>query len=322
MGLFRKREQRDLIRIFVASDLHGSTRCFQKFLRAAEFYEADVLMIAGDLTGKMIVPIVEQSGRYTTHFQGRQDEVPFDELAAHEEMIESAGLYAYRTTPDEIEELNADSARVDAIFHALVLERVERWAEMAEDRLRSLDRRCYLIAGNDDYPEIDDVLRGGDRFEFVDGTKATVADRHEVIGLGVANITPWNAPRDLPEQEISARLEALTATLDKPETAIYLIHVPPAGSLLDMAPEIDENLRPTGAGDNMVHVGSTAVRECITATQPLVSLHGHIHESRGYDKIGRTATLNPGSEYGEGLLRGVLVNLSEDKFESHLFVSG
>jgi Icc-related predicted phosphoesterase len=322
VGLFGKRQPRDLTRLFVASDLHGSTRCFQKFLRAAEFYEADVLMIAGDLTGKMIVPIVEDGGRHLSLFQGREQEIAEGELVAHEEMIESAGLYAYRTTRDEIAELNEDRSLVDAIFHRLVLERVERWVEMAEERLAAVDRHCYLIAGNDDYPEIDDVLHAGERFHFVDGSRATVADRHEVIGLGVSNITPWNAPRDLPEEQIAARLGDLTATVEQPESAIYLIHVPPAGSTLDLAPEIDEDLRPTGAGDNMIHVGSTAVRDCIASTQPLISLHGHIHESRGFCKIGRTASLNPGSEYGEGLLRGAIVNLSEHKVESHLFVSG
>jgi Icc-related predicted phosphoesterase len=322
MGLFRKREPRQLTRIFVASDLHGSTRCFEKFLRGAEFYEADVLMIAGDLTGKMMIPIVEESGRWTSSFQGREQEVDASDLAAHEELIESAGLYAYRTTREEIAFLSEDRSRVDQIFHRLVRERVERWMEMAEQRLTDVDRYCYFVAGNDDYPDIDPILEQGERFKFVDERRAIVADQYELIGLGLSNVTPWNAPRDVPEETIAARLTKLTASIERPESAIYLIHVPPAGSTLDLAPELDENLRPTGSGDNMIHVGSTAVTACLEQTQPMLSLHGHIHESRGLYKIGRTASLNPGSEYGEGILRGVIVNVAPGKFASHLFVSG
>lgn len=323
MALFRKRESRQLTRIFVASDLHGSTRCFDKFLRAAEFYEADVLMIAGDLTGKMIIPIVEEdSSRWTSTFQGREQEVAAGDIAGHEELIESAGLYAYRTTREEIEHLGEDASRVDEIFHRLVRERVERWMEMAEQRLTAVDRYCYFVAGNDDYTDIDPILEQGERFKFVDGRRAVVADQYELIGLGLSNVTPWNAPRDVPEEEIAARLATLTASIEHPESAIYLIHVPPAGSTLDLAPELDENLRPTGAGDNIIHVGSTAVAACLKETQPMLSLHGHIHESRGLYKIGRTASLNPGSEYGEGILRGVIVNVAPGRFGSHLFVSG
>jgi len=323
MPLFRKRAPRQLRRIFLASDLHGSTRCFEKFLRALEFYEADVLMIAGDLTGKMIIPIVEEdSGRWTSSFQGREQEIDGDELLAHEEVIESAGLYAYRTTRDEIADLSEHPSRVDEIFHRLVRERVERWVEMAEERLAAADRYCYFVAGNDDYPDIDPILEQGERFRFVDGRRAVVVDQFEVIGLGFSNVTPWNAPRDVPEEEIAARLAALTASIEKPESAIYLIHVPPAGSTLDLAPELDADLRPIGAGDNKIHAGSTAVAACIEETQPMLSLHGHIHESRGIYKIGRTVSLNPGSEYGEGILRGAIVNVEPGKFASHLFVSG
>jgi uncharacterized protein len=323
MAWLKKRSARNLTRVFLASDLHGSTRCFEKFLRAIDFYEADVLMIAGDLTGKMIVPILEESsGRWISTFQGREQEITADALLGHEEVIESAGLYPYRTSREEVAYLEEDPSRVDTIFHDLVRRRVERWVEMAETRLAAADKDCYFVAGNDDYPEIDPLLEQGDRFKFVDGRRAVVGDTFELIGLGVSNVTPWNAPRDVSEDEIAARLSELTGAIERPESAIYLIHVPPAGSTLDLAPELDADLRPTGAGDNMIHVGSTAVAACIKETQPMLTLHGHIHESRGIYKMGKTTSLNPGSEYGEGILRGAIVNVEPGKVASHLFVSG
>jgi Icc-related predicted phosphoesterase len=68
--------------------------------------------------------------------------------------------------------------------------------------------------------------------------------------------------------------------------------------------------------------GSHSVRAAIEKQQPLLGLHGHLHESRGAFRIGRTLCLNPGSEYGEGILRGVIVTLTPEKVLSYQFVSG
>ena len=62
----------------------------------------------------------------------------------------------------------------------------------------------------------------------------------------------------------------------------------------------------------MIPVGSRAVRDAIKKYRPVVGLHGHIHESRGAQKIGGTVCLNPGSDYTADLLRGALVDLAED----------
>jgi Icc-related predicted phosphoesterase len=323
MALFRKRGAAPHLRILVASDMHGSTLCLKKFLKAIELYEADVAMIAGDLTGKMIVPLVRDGDGWISHFQGFERPVEDGELVAHEDVIDSAGLYAYRTTPEEMRELASDRPAVDAIFHRLVNERLERWLELCEERLAALDTTCYLVPGNDDYREIDAVLaQVGEHVVNVDGRRVEIDHGHELVGLGVANETPWHAPRDVPEAEIGERLGELTSQLERPEGAVLLVHVPPVDSLIDLAPELDASLRPTGAGGNMVHVGSRAVRDCLAERQPLVALHGHVHESRGRDSIGRTMCINPGSEYGEGILRAVVVNVAEDRVASHLFVSG
>lgn len=322
MGLFRKRDAGKVTRLFVASDLHGSTVCFRKFLHCAQLYEADALMLAGDLTGKVIVPIVRESGGLRSSFGGRDELVTEEELAGHIDAVESAGLYPYVTTREEVEELQAQPERVDALFQRMVVERLAAWMELADERLGELDRDCYVIPGNDDDPEIDHVLEQRERVHMVDGRRVPVRDGLEVIGMGASNMTPWRAPRDFPERDLAQRLDRLWSDVEHPESTICLIHVPPADSTLDLAPEIDEELRPKGAGDRMVHVGSTAVRELIESGQPLLSLHGHIHESPGIQRIGRTTAVNPGSEYSQGVLRGALVNVSSGKVHSHMLLSG
>ena len=69
-------------------------------------------------------------------------------------------------------------------------------------------------------------------------------------------------------------------------------------------------------------VGSTAVRELIERIQPVLALHGHIHESRGVANIGKTVAINPGSSYTEGVLQGVIVTLSGDKVVGQQLVTG
>lgn len=323
MGLFSRKARGDVLKVYAASDLHGSTTCFRKLLQAGDWYGADILVVAGDLTGKLVVPIVSNGGgAYRSEFGGGEHHLTEEEVPAHEEAIENAGLYPYQTTPDEMAELGADKSRVDEIWHRLVSERAQRWLELGEERLAEKGMDCYFVAGNDDFPELDALLGQGERMKFIDGAVGRIDDDHEVLGLGVSNPTPWNAPRDVAETEISTRLETLADQLETPESAMFIVHVPPNATQLDLCPEIDEDFRPTGGGDNLINVGSTAVREVIAEYQPLVSFHGHIHESRGIDHIGRTTCVNPGSEYSQGILRGALVNISRDGVVGHLFVSG
>ncbi len=99
------------------------------------------------------------------------------------------------------------------------------------------------------------------------------------------------------------------------ETAVFCIHVPPYDTFIDQAPMLEDDLRIAvkGGHTHMIPVGSTAVRNIIEKYQPLVALHGHIHESPGRVKLGRTECLNPGSEYAEGILKGFLVELNGSK---------
>ncbi|MEM4276506.1 MAG: phosphoesterase, partial [Thermoplasmata archaeon] len=111
----------------------------------------------------------------------------------------------------------------------------------------------------------------------------------------------------------------LAATIKNMESAIFNFHDPPYGTPLDYAPKLRDMRQSAG---EVEHVGSKAVYESIVKYQPFLGLHGHIHESRAVHKIGRTVVVNPGSEYGEGILKGVLLTLTDNKVKSHVFTSG
>jgi Icc-related predicted phosphoesterase len=313
-----------ITRVFYTTDLHGSTVVFKKFINAAKFYEAQVLVLGGDMVGKMIIPMVKQAGgTYHANYLGQIYEISSnEELEKLELNFENSGLYPIRVTPEEVEAYRNDKSMVEQTFGKLAAARVERWLEIAEERLRGTGIRCYVQPGNDDPYDIDPVFKQSDVIQNVDGKIVMIDDDHEMISIGAANQTPWNCPRDKPEDDLSGLIENLAVQLKVPQQAVFNLHVPPYDTNLDIAPELDANLTPklslTG-GFKMVPVGSKAVRKAIEKYQPLLGLHGHIHESRSAQKIGRTLCINPGSEYGEGVLRGVVLEFSKKGLEDHVF---
>jgi hypothetical protein len=105
---------------------------------------------------------------------------------------------------------------------------------------------------------------------------------------------------------------------------IFNLHCPPYDSGIDIAPKLNDELRPVlNAGQPvMIPVGSTAIKAAIGKYQPLLGLHGHVHESSGVVELGRTLCLNPGSEYGEGILRGILVDISNRRVDRYVRTEG
>jgi Icc-related predicted phosphoesterase len=311
--------------IFFATDIHGSERCFMKFVNAAKFYQANVLILGGDITGKALVPIVRRNGNYHASILGQNATLTTEkELEDFEKQVRHAGAYPHRTTPDEMAALEADRSLVDALFTRLMVESVQRWCEIAEERLKGTDVRCYIDAGNDDEPEIVAVLKQAAYVEMPEGRVVQIDDEHEMVSAGFANTTPWHAPRDIPDEELAALIESMASKLQAPDRAVFNIHVPPYATGLDIAPLLDESLKPIIVGGDIATgpVGSKAVRAAIERYQPLVSLHGHVHESRAVAKLGRTTCINPGSEYGDGILRAALVNLKGNKLQSYQLVTG
>ncbi|HEY7522542.1 MAG TPA: hypothetical protein VH720_02650 [Candidatus Limnocylindrales bacterium] len=312
------------MRIFFATDIHGSEVCWRKFLNAGAFHKADVLIMGGDMTGKAMVPIVKAVSGWDLKLQEQPHHLDTDdELAAMEKRISDRGYYPVRLTQDEVDAWAADSTLVDARFKAEMLRGVERWMALATEKLAGSAIRCIVSPANDDMFEIDPIIAAAERVDLGEANTIQL-DGHALVSTGWANPTPWKTFRELPEDELRARIDGLMSTVDEPAKAIFNFHAPPYGSNLDSAPKLDEDMNYVAGGQALVPVGSHAVRASIMAYGPVLSLHGHIHEGRGAVKIGRTLAVNPGSSYEDGVLQAAIVDLDPKKGEvkRYLLING
>lgn len=312
-------------RVYFVTDVHGSNRCFRKFLNAAKFYDADVLILGGDITGKVMTPIVEErDGTFRCTYQGA--ELTLENREKADELMKKAadsGSYALVVSRPEIEELEANPDRVSELFKRLMVERVREWVALAEERLGKTAIKCFISPGNDDILDVDQTLNSS----YVINPEGRVIDidgGHEMITLGYTNHTPWKSPREADEDVLAEMIGRMADQVEDTKSALFNVHVPPIDTLIDQAPRIDENLKVVVKAGNveMISAGSSACRAAIQRYQPMLGLHGHIHESRGVVRLGRTLCANPGSEYWEGTLRGFLADLDGGKVKSHLLTSG
>lgn len=314
--MFRKRDSSGDLAIFFATDLHGSNVCFKKFVNAGGFYGATVLILGGDVTGKMMVPIARQEdGSYLSWFAGKRVRLEADaEVASFEDRIADMGFYPKVMSEEEFQELSDDPDGQEALFHELIRNRLEEWIEYARPRLAEQRLKCYAAPGNDDAFFVDELLAESGAIELLEGRVVEVGGL-EMLTTGWSNETPWKTERETSETELRAMIVAMIDRLEHPENAIFNIHVPPHATALDQCAKLDEDLRPVSSGGNpvMTSAGSTAVRELIETHQPLLGLHGHIHEGRGIARVARTVCVNPGSNYSEGILNGSLIRLGKGK---------
>jgi Icc-related predicted phosphoesterase len=314
------------IRIFFATDIHGSDVCFKKFINAAKYYNANVLILGGDITGKMIIPIIEKrDGNFLVDYMGKTLLLKTkDDLEKIKKNIMSSGAYFYHISEVEWENLSSDKSKIDELFSHLIQERLKCWVKFADERLKNSDVKCFINPGNDDAFFVDNVLKQSDHIVVPEGQVINIDDKYEMISTGYANITPWHCPRDIPEEQLMEKIDEMISKVKNMENCIFNFHCPPFNTTIDIAPKLDESFKyklTPGGEPEKVPVGSVAVRKAIEKYQPLLGLHGHIHESRGFIKIGRTLCLNPGSEYSEGVLRGVLVELHKNKLD-FIFTEG
>ena len=312
------------MRIFFATDIHGSDVCWRKFLNAGAFHKADVLIMGGDMTGKAMVPIVRSNGGWELTLQEqRQKLATEDELVAMEKRISDRGYYPIRLERDEVDAWNADQSLVDARFKQEMLGNVERWMALADERLEGKGIRCVVSPANDDMFEIDPIIDAAKNVELGEANTISL-DGWSLVSTGWANPTPWKTFRELPEDELRARIDGLVEKVPDARRAIFNFHAPPYGSNLDNAPKLDADMKYVAGGQALVPVGSHAVRDAIAAYSPALSLHGHIHEGRGAVKIGRTLAVNPGSTYEDGVLQAAIVDLDDKKGEvkRYLLING
>jgi Icc-related predicted phosphoesterase len=313
------------MRIFFATDVHGSEVCWRKFLNSGKHYGADVIILGGDMTGKALVPIIDDGGGrwHATLLENREALEGEDQVAAFEQAVIRRGYYPFRITPDELHELSQNESLWHALFEQHMLKTVERWMELADEKLAGTGIRCFVCPGNDDQLEVDEVIAEAKTVELGEG-RVLELDGYQMASSGYSNRTPWDTYREEDEPQLADRIERMVSQVTAaPEYTIFSLHVPPYGTGLDDAPELTAEMDLKDAGHAVKPVGSTAVREAIERFQPALSLHGHIHEARGTKRLGRTLCVNPGSSYEQGQLLGAVIDIDKGKqVKKFLLTSG
>ncbi len=312
------------MKLFFATDVHGSEICWKKFISAAKFYEADVVILGGDMTGKAIVPIIAQGGgKYRVTLLDQEsilnDREEVDKMVA---TIQNRGYYPYVTDPDEVAQISATPGRSDELFLQEALKTISHWMDYADARLQGSGIRAYVCPGNDDMFEIDDVIKQSKCVELVEGRIVQLDEHHEMINAGWSTPTPWHTHREESEEQLKHRIQVMIDQLKDVKNSVFNLHDPPYGSGLDEAPELTADMRPAYAGRSLVPVGSKAVLELIEKYGPLLGLFGHVHEGKGTRKYRNTLCINPGSMYEQGMLHGAVVELKPNKVGNYVLTTG
>ncbi len=331
MSFLFKKSKKASTRLFYATDIHGSERTYRKFVNAGKFYNANVIVMGGDITGKLLIPVIkEKNGHYRATLQGQTEHYESEaDLQSLYDRLGLLGFYYMVMDEDEFRALSEDPEAVDRLFHQLARQRLESWVELAEERLKGTGIKCFVTGGNDDDPDVLEAINRTDTESFFgcEGNLVNVDDDHTMISVGFSTPTPWKTPREITDEELGGMIADMASKVTDMNNCIFNFHDPPKDSTLDTCPMLDWSKDPpepvVRAGQQVMHgAGSTSVRNAIEKFQPMLGLHGHIHESQGAIKIGRTTCVNPGSEYGEGFLRGCLINFSDGKIESYQMTSG
>ena len=308
MSFLRKKKEQVTTLLF-ATDMHGSEGVWRKFLNASAMLKVNAAICGGDLTGKMIVPVVEQkSKKCAYYFMGKQHVAEKDEVDAVFKRIRGIGYYPYLTNSKEYDDMTRDNKKVDEVFHEVMISTLKSWLDLIPQKVPA-ETKVIICPGNDDRSGVDDLVNSHKSVLNGEGNIIQIDETHEMMSCGWVNPSPWKTAREEEEDKLEKRLENYISLVKNKETAIFNFHAPPYQTKLDDAPQLDADLNPiirTGSVV-MIPVGSKAVRKMIEKYQPFLGLHGHIHESAGSMKIGKTYCVNPGSEYAEGILRAFLV---------------
>ena len=330
MSFFGKKKSKKSTRLFFATDIHGSERTYRKFINAGKFYDVNIIVMGGDISGKLLIPIIkEKNGNYRATVQGTVQKFSTEaELQQLKDKLGLLGFYNQIMDEDEYQGFANNPELVDKLFHKLARERLVSWIDLAETRLKGTGIKCLVTGGNDDDPEVLEAIKvGGESFIPCEAKVVQIDDDHTMASVGFSNPTPWHTPREIPDEKLGEIIEGMCAQVKDFEHCIFNFHVPPIDSTIDSCPKLDWNTDPPSpimvAGQIVfAGAGSPSVRKAIEKYQPMLGLHGHIHEAQGAIKIGKTTCINPGSEYGEGVLRGCLVVFSDGKIEGSQMTSG
>jgi Icc-related predicted phosphoesterase len=307
-----------MLKLFFASDVHGSDICWKKFLKVVDYYKVDLAILGGDLTGKMVVPFVKDGTEYAYSLFGRDTKIPTTQLDEECLKVSNAGYYPYPCEKEEVQRLSKDEQAQTDLFNQLMAKRMQEWVDAALPRFKGKSQ-LYVSPGNDDRPIVDEILEKSEAVVACERKLVHLPDGYDMVTCGWVNPTPWKTARETPDEKIEPMLEELMRKAESTQKLICNFHAPPYNSGLDTAPKLtsDFSVKVSIGGVELAPMGSKAVRKMIEKYKPLLGLHGHIHESAGFRRFGRTLCVNPGSEYAEGVLRGYLVFLSGEKVQGH-----
>jgi Icc-related predicted phosphoesterase len=281
--------------------------------------------------GKLAIPIIrEAGGTYRATIHGRIERVSSDDAVDElRRRIGDLGFYDVVMDEDEYRATQADPEAIERLFVRLATERLEHWIDLAESRLAGTGVKVYATGGNDDLTEVMATLDRADMQSFVacEGRVVALDDDHVMVSMPYVNPTPWKTPREAEESELAAKIDAVIDGIGDHRNVIFNFHAPPKDSTLDTCPMLDATTDPPaqivrGGQPVLYGAGSTSIRNAIERHQPLLGLHGHIHESQAAARLGRTLCINPGSEYGEGVLRGCLFTLRDGEVDSFQMTAG
>lgn len=246
--------------------------------------------------------------------------------------VYASDLHGNRESYDRLFDLEADAVVLggDLLPHTkgTLESRIAAQQDFASGYLAAKlsSRPSFWIAGNDDWASAVALLEG--KGTAIHGVAAPFLDGLSIAGYACVPVTPFGmkdhdrydsedwTPRVEPQRclfsssaglesgsltsvrlrgTIAADLERLAALSD-PAKTVYVTHSPPWGTTLDRLYD-------------GTPVGSRAIRAFIERRGPPLTLHGHIHESPGVDRIGATVSVNPGDSLGR--LRAVRVDLPD-----------
>src|ERR1700749_4192385 len=211
------------MKMFFATDIHGSEICWKKFLNAAAFYKADLVVLGGDVTGKVMVPIVAHHGYWEGRCRGERLRLDSrEELLKVEQQLGDRGSYPAIVTSEELDQLSTQDA-IDRRFNDEMTHSLDRWLDMADGKLRGGDIPCILNGGNDDIFEIDPILEASPCVTFAEG-KVLDLDGWSMVSMGWTNPTPWNTHREAPEDELAAKIDAVAEHVPDMSRTIFNFH--------------------------------------------------------------------------------------------------
>jgi len=304
------------MKILFVTDIHGSSLIFRKALSLSRELGIDLLILSGDLSGKEVIPTIEENGNLYLVVEGKK--------SSKRELIkdfnrffcdsEDFGRYIIKLSSEEYQDCLKNHLKAEDFYLKAVIERIKSW--VIAYKQTNTNFKILICPGNDDQTGIDVILNNlRDNQVLIGIDEVCEFQDFKILNYSIVPTTPWRTPREKDDKLIREEIKSLIKRTDFNNNLIFNIHTPPFNTLIDYAPYVDDQLKLVIKGGSVerIHVGSEAVYEIIAEYQPILSLHGHIHESSGELYIGKTLCVNPGSEYGQGILRGYFFDLVKDK---------